>query len=312
MGPRDLFVDGIQVFRLLLVYCISLQKAGETNFELPGLTNYLYDNPFDDVHLMIFTTTKQFIGSSSVFPKRYTLKLDKGEYIVRAQIRHDDDSLLERYRDAVLIVKMKLASAINMECFDLEGCIRGDGNKLSTKKLKRNEVIDVFLSQIPEDKIPKNACAGSYLSGASTLPKLDAARSVVQYPVKYFFNEWGKKQAKGFSAVNIVKKKDDKVINTVQEMNDAARDVQIQWLSKFKDDSEAQECFDQLRIKYSDYLPLLQAMLKRLINAKNVNKNFSSVMSLADAVVAAARPDEVLAYLGVQKESNEKAVDIKT
>uniref|UniRef100_A0A915CJZ7 Tripeptidyl-peptidase 2 n=1 Tax=Parascaris univalens TaxID=6257 RepID=A0A915CJZ7_PARUN len=316
MGPRDLFDNGSQTFRLLLTYPFSIPKATEAFIELPGITNYLYENSFDDVHVMLFSSTKQFVGSSSSYPKRYPFKLEKGEYRARVQIRHEDESLLEKYRDTTLIVRTKLPTPINFECFAnlekflhrqqfwrapfaleedfcLSGAVRGDGKKLNGRVMKPGEVLTVFLGQLPEDKVPKNVTAGCCLQGMLTVPKIDMARSVVQYRVIYTFNEWGRRQAKGLSCVTLAKKRDESAANTLQAMN------------------EADELFEKLSVQYPNHLPLIQAQLKRLCDSKNSIRVREQVMSLVERVLAVTKPDEVLRYLGTKQECNENDVSLK-
>uniref|UniRef100_A0A915CK82 Tripeptidyl-peptidase 2 n=1 Tax=Parascaris univalens TaxID=6257 RepID=A0A915CK82_PARUN len=312
MGPRDLFDNGSQTFRLLLTYPFSIPKATEAFIELPGITNYLYENSFDDVHVMLFSSTKQFVGSSSSYPKRYPFKLEKGEYRARVQIRHEDESLLEKYRDTTLIVRTKLPTPINFECFaNLESAVRGDGKKLNGRVMKPGEVLTVFLGQLPEDKVPKNVTAGCCLQGMLTVPKIDMARSVVQYRVIYTFNEWGRRQAKGLSCVTLAKKRDESAANTLQAMNEALRDSQIMWMAKLKNPSEADELFEKLSVQYPNHLPLIQAQLKRLCDSKNSIRVREQVMSLVERVLAVTKPDEVLRYLGTKQECNENDVSLK-
>ncbi|VDM41821.1 unnamed protein product [Toxocara canis] len=312
LGPRDLFDNGSQTFRLLLTYPFSIPKATEAFMELPGITNYLYENSFDDVHIMLFTSTKQFIGSSSSFPKRYPFKLEKGEYRARAQIRHEDESLLEKYRDTTLIVRTKLSSPINLDCFaNLESAVRGDGKKLIGRGMKPGEILTVFVGQPPEDKIPKNVTAGCYLQGMLTIPKLEIARSVVQYRVTYTFNDWGRRQTKGLSCVTLAKKRDETAANTLQEMNESLRDAQIVWLTRLKNCSEADDLFDKLLAQYPNHLPLMQAQLKRLCDLKNSFRQREQVMAVVERVLDVTKPDDVLRYLGTKQESNENDISLK-
>uniref|UniRef100_A0A183DV00 TPPII domain-containing protein n=1 Tax=Gongylonema pulchrum TaxID=637853 RepID=A0A183DV00_9BILA len=133
-----------------------VQKASEANFELPGITDYLYESAFDDVHIMVFSTTKQYFGSSAAYPDRYVLKLEKGEYRARVQIRHEDATLLEKYRETILILKLKLATPISLDCFqNYESAVKGDGKKFGTKTLKPGEIATVYIGQFPDDKIMK-------------------------------------------------------------------------------------------------------------------------------------------------------------
>jgi hypothetical protein len=47
-----------------------VQKSGDVTLDLPGITNYLYENEFDCALLMVFTGSKQYLESTSAFPNR--------------------------------------------------------------------------------------------------------------------------------------------------------------------------------------------------------------------------------------------------
>uniref|UniRef100_A0A915PW83 Tripeptidyl-peptidase 2 n=1 Tax=Setaria digitata TaxID=48799 RepID=A0A915PW83_9BILA len=313
LGPRDLFFTGLQTYRLLLTYNFSLQKATDAHVELPGITDYLYESAFDDVHVMVFSTTKQYIGSSAPYPDRYLLKLEKGEYRVRVQIRHEDASLLEKYRETVLILKLKLASAINLDCFPkYESAVKGEGKKFGTRRMKPGEIATVYVGPIPEDKLPKLGWPGCYLTGALCLSDMELARSHVQYRVMYTFAEWSRKQTKAVSSVALVKKKEDFAPDSMQAMNEALRDFYIQWLGKLQDVADANDLYDHLIAENPKNLRIMQAQLKRLFDNKCNPENHSRILVLVDAILDAAKPDEVLKYLGSKHESNEGDLAIRT
>ncbi|KAM3727921.1 Tripeptidyl-peptidase [Dirofilaria immitis] len=312
LGSRDLFFTGLQTFRLLLTYNFSLQNTTDACVELPGITDYLYDSAFDDIHIMIFSTTKQYIGSSAPYPDRYTLKLEKGEYRVRVQIRHDDASLLERYREAVLILKLKLASAISLDCFsEYENAVKGEGKKFGTKRMKPGETGVVYTGPIPEDKLPKFGWPGCYLTGALCLSDIELARSHVQYRALYTFSEWSRKQTKVVSAVALVKKKEDFAPDSMQAMNEALREFYVQWLGKLQDIMDANDLYDHLIAENPKNLRIMQAQLKRLSDNKCNPENHSRILELVDAILNAAKPDEVLKYLGSKHESSESDIVIR-
>ncbi|KAL3990463.1 Tripeptidyl peptidase II family protein [Acanthocheilonema viteae] len=315
LGVRDLFFTGLQTFRLLLTYNFSLQKATDAYVELPGITDYLYESAFDDVHIMIFSTTKQYIGSSAPYPDRYPLKLEKGEYRVRVQIRHEDASLLEKYRETVLILRLKLASAISLDCFsdyEISGAVKGEGKKFGTKRMKPGEVGVVYIGPIPEDKLPKFGWPGCYLTGALCLSDMEIARSHVQYRVIYTFSEWSRKQIKTVSSIALMKKKEDFAADSMQAMNEALRDFYIQWLGKLQDVMDANDLYSHLIAENPKNLRIMQAQLKRLSGNRYNPENHSRILELVDAILDAAKPDEVLKYLGSKHENSESDIIIKT
>lgn len=51
------------------------------------------------------------------------------------------------------------------------------------------------------------------------IAKNDLVRKIVQYPITYVFSEKPQWHSKGHSSVNVVKKKDDALVNGLQIMN---------------------------------------------------------------------------------------------
>ncbi|CAF2177962.1 unnamed protein product [Rotaria magnacalcarata] len=74
----------------------SLLKASEIQVKCPYLYELLYDNEYDAALWMCFDTNKQYLGAGDVM-KDYSLKLEKGDFVIRIQIRHDKYDLLERF-----------------------------------------------------------------------------------------------------------------------------------------------------------------------------------------------------------------------
>ncbi|VDM52606.1 unnamed protein product [Angiostrongylus costaricensis] len=95
LGPRDLLADGKQVHRILLTYKININKSAEIRLDLPSVTSYLYESPYDCILFQLFSASKEFIGASSSFPERYTYKVEKGEYTAQVQVRHPNTDQLE-------------------------------------------------------------------------------------------------------------------------------------------------------------------------------------------------------------------------
>lgn len=86
LGCQDVFLPGIQVNRMLLSYkleckylafkkytAIPVNKPAEVAFELPGLSQYLYESPIDCLLFQVFNATKGYEGAASSFPDRVCL-----------------------------------------------------------------------------------------------------------------------------------------------------------------------------------------------------------------------------------------------
>uniref|UniRef100_A0A0N5AND1 Tripeptidyl-peptidase 2 n=1 Tax=Syphacia muris TaxID=451379 RepID=A0A0N5AND1_9BILA len=331
LGPRDLFHDGSQVFQLLLSYSFTLPKATEALFEIPGLTDYLYENPVDDIHIMIFFTTKEYVGSSSSYPKRHIMKLAKGEYCARVQIRHENESFLEKLQNLTLSLVTRLSTSINLDCFaDLDSALKNSGDRLANKCLKPDQLITVFLGQLSEEKLPENVCAGCYLLGALTIPKYECARSVVQYPVIYYFNEYGKRHAKGLASLTLVEKSDPSRCSQMKKMEvnldfrlvfllnlpDELRGVQIQWLEKLENHEEANRLFMKLNETFPDDIKLLMTQTKRFgqryIEFQDSKGLRDDILALIERILVIAKPEEVLKYLGLKQKSKDYDVTHKS
>uniref|UniRef100_A0A914CYN1 Tripeptidyl-peptidase 2 n=1 Tax=Acrobeloides nanus TaxID=290746 RepID=A0A914CYN1_9BILA len=153
LAARDLFDNGIQTFRLLLTYSFNVHKGGEYHFALPGLTEFLYECPLDCILVQIFTAGKHYIGASSSFPDRYSIKLEKGEFKALVQLRHEKDSFLEKFKDTPLIIKHKLAAPISLDIYStLDGAISGEGKKLTLYGLRPGQRTACYVPPVPEEK----------------------------------------------------------------------------------------------------------------------------------------------------------------
>ncbi|VDM98208.1 unnamed protein product [Thelazia callipaeda] len=303
LGSRDLFFNGLQTY---------LQKTSDGYVELPGITDYLYESVFDDVNIMVFSGTKQYIGSSGSFPDRYLLKLEKGDYRIRVQIRHENASFLEKYRDAVLILQLKLPSAITFDLFsNYKSAVQGEGKKFGIRKMKPGEMTTVYVGSLPEEKLPKIGWPGCYLLGSLSLADMEAARSNVQYQATYTFSEWNRKSVKTVSPVTLVKK-EDVAPDSIQAMKESLRDFHVQWIFKLHDVAEATDLYNRFIAENPNNLPVMLAQLKRLFSNKNKTNYHNQILELVDAILNLAKPDEVLKYLGSKHESNENGVALKT
>ncbi|GMT33259.1 hypothetical protein PFISCL1PPCAC_24556, partial [Pristionchus fissidentatus] len=235
LSNRDVFLDGTTIHRLLLSYKLNVAKQGDFQLELGGLTDFLDEVPVDCMLIQVFSTTKEFMGASGSYPGRYTHKLDKGEYRVQVQLRHEKEAVLDRLRDTPLSVIGKLSPALSLDLFTSPiAIIEGDTTKkVSTTSptiLPASHSNFYYVPHIVDDKLPKGVAAGSFFRG-TLMPYADNALSSaasVGIPVVFTMNEYGKRQPKTLAPVTLTAPKK----NSDQEMKEAFRDMQIEWIEK--------------------------------------------------------------------------------
>ncbi|KAI6243625.1 Tripeptidyl-peptidase 2 [Aphelenchoides fujianensis] len=279
LGTRDIFDNGIQILGLQLGYKFNVPKAAEY-------------------------TDQKFIYQSSSYPGRYFKKLEKGDYRVRVQIRHDSSKFLETLKDLPLQVESKLEKPITLDCYgSLHAAMKGEGKKQEKLAMGPGRHVRVYFAPIGEDKLPKGVRSGDLLLGHYTLLAEEQARKEVQYPLVYTLNEaGGKRNGKALSTV-VIESKAEKKKTPQEEVNESIRDHSIKLLSKAKDEKVAAEMFGDLSAKWPDHLPLLTAELARLHEQKK--RNVAAVVELADRIVKIANPDEIARFFGARNEENE-------
>ncbi|KAI6174091.1 Tripeptidyl-peptidase 2 [Aphelenchoides besseyi] len=304
LGPRDIFDNGIQMLGLQLGYKFNVPKAIEYTFSFPALTNLLYESPLDCVLIQIYQD-KKYIYQASSFPSRYAKKLEKGDYRVRVQLRHDSSVFLERYKDLSLQIQYKLEKPISLDCYGtFNDAFKGEGTKQAKLAMSPGRYVRCYFAPISEDKLPKGLKSGDLLIGSYTLVAEEQARKEIQFPVMYFVNEaGGKRIGKALSTVAIESKKTEKK-SAADEMNESLRDHSIQLLSKMKDEKVGEDLYNDLLQKWPNHLPLLSAQLTRLHEEKK--RNVKAIVELADKIIELSKPDEILRYFGSHNDENEE------
>lgn len=172
LGTRDIFDNGIQIDNLVLnykftgqlpllssaqkirhkiTYIILVSKTAEYSFHFPQFSDLLYESPVD-LAVHIYQESK-FVGQTGAYPERTSKKLEKGNYRLNVQLRHQNDSLLEKFKDLPCEIRWKLASPITLEGYHThEEAFKGEGKKITKLNMRGGRQIRCFFAPIPEDK----------------------------------------------------------------------------------------------------------------------------------------------------------------
>lgn len=95
-GERELYPEGEHVYLLTLDYPLKLDADAEITPQALPLNDKLYESVFEGQLLLLFDANKRFVTSTDAWPT--PVKLKKGEYVARLQVRHPEVALLEKLK----------------------------------------------------------------------------------------------------------------------------------------------------------------------------------------------------------------------
>ncbi|EYB87393.1 hypothetical protein Y032_0263g583 [Ancylostoma ceylanicum] len=312
LGPRDLMPNGKQIHRLMLVYKFNMLKSCEVRLELPGVTTYLYESPYDCVLMQLFSSSKEFIGASSSYPERYTYKVEKGEYTAHVQVRQPETSQLELLMDSPLHVRVHISPAISL---DVTSVPNGgdDAFKWVNKPLAPGQQTTLYAGSISDDKVPKviQVVGGCILTGSLFVVADTELKQADRSAVSYIFTEYSTRPSKALSMVTLREKKTDSTGQDEKDMNDAIRDTQISWLPKLKDPVAVERLYSELIAKHPTHLPLLLMKMKLLVDKKRSKTETETMNLIIQQILEQCQVEEVLKYFGARQDHNVEQIALK-
>lgn len=152
LGERDCWMQGRQIYQNQLSYALQLFKAQELSLHMPLLNDVLYESEFESQLWQLFDTNKLAVASGDANSAETMVKLEKGEYVLRLQVRHERRDLLEKVAEATMLATFKLATPITMEA-----CVSHRNAVHATKRfhlvtVARNTVRPIYLVPLTYDK----------------------------------------------------------------------------------------------------------------------------------------------------------------
>eukprot|EP00698_Gefionella_okellyi_P021016 TRINITY_DN6698_c0_g1_i1.p1 TRINITY_DN6698_c0_g1~~TRINITY_DN6698_c0_g1_i1.p1 ORF type:complete len:1274 (-),score=325.43 TRINITY_DN6698_c0_g1_i1:47-3868(-) len=303
-GQRDRLPDGRQISELVLEYSFNVPEAGDVLLRVPPINSYLYDAELESpVSFMLFDANKKFIGSSEYRPK--AIKLSKGDYVARVQMRHDDTELLNKFKSTLLIVDRALASAVTVTVHNDPRNAISATSPVTDIVSGRGARVQLFLTAPAQDKLPKEAALGDVLTGEVTFGK---ARAGV---------EGAGKRPNGYSLVFVVPPPvpaapaaSAKEASVGDEATDdiLLRDAKVARLIKHREGkrfADYDKLAAELRDTWSNHMPLLQDLLLR--NSDDATVPRTVVVEAANAVLAQIDTHAIAAHFGMRAPTNDPA-----
>ncbi|XP_013068571.2 tripeptidyl-peptidase 2-like isoform X1 [Biomphalaria glabrata] len=313
---RDQLKDGRQIHAIDLTYTFHLPKATEVTPDCALLSDTLYTSEYESQMWVMYDGNKQYIAAGDAYPSRYVVKLEKNDFTILLHIRHEKRDMLEKLKDLVLLVKMKLHSPIALDLYSNWQAAITSGKKLSSFTLQKGSRQPIFVSQLPEDKLPKGCAPGWYFTGHLTLAKDEPGKPKSGSKFKYFVSELPNK-----SKVN-GKKKEKEVKDstkdkfTLESMTEAIRDLKISWLAK-PPATASKSIFEELKKEFPKHLPVYIARLNALEAAtESYTRAEESVLqemiSVGKEAVQCIDSDALLTYFGMKTDTRPDSAAIKS
>jgi len=163
LGERDLFPGGRQVYELVLEYSFKLEEDGEATPQALIFNDYVYESQFESQLIQVYDAGKRYMGCTDAWPE--ALKLKKGSYTARLQVRHDSVPMLEKLKDIPLSLDRPLAKEIAVKAYpDFNGAVAASGD-FGARKLQGGMHRAIFFALAVDEKLPDHIKPGDLLLG---------------------------------------------------------------------------------------------------------------------------------------------------
>ncbi|KAG7205321.1 hypothetical protein KM043_007323 [Ampulex compressa] len=319
LRARDIIPPSRQIYELQLTYTFHIAKATEVTPNAALLSDLLYESEYESQMWMVYDSNKQLICCGDAYPSKYTIgKLEKGDYTLKMQVRHEKKDLLERLTDMTLLLNQKLSNSISLDVYASHSQAIIGGKKMVSGSIPAGHILPLYIAPLlNETKIPKNATLTGYLQGTVTFCKDDIGKKVDSHVFKYIMSEAIKKSSG--SGTKIEKEKTTKW----DEYNEALRDLKCNWLAKLDPGEYANLLYGELKNIFSYHLPVHTAMLTSLDStearhhvphddlSENAISLANQIITVADAVITNIDQDKLLAYFGLKNDQRDDAAKIK-
>lgn len=267
------------------------------------------------------------LQSGDAYSNSAYFKLDKGDYVIRLQVRHEKKELLEKVNEVVLQASFKLANSISIDVYkSFNNAVLGNGKKVSTIILPAGISKPFFLAPLPNEKITKNIVGqSSWFDGQIILSKDELGRKVDVHKFTYVISEGPIVKKNGSSPPKETKTKMD-------EYKEGLRNYKCDFIAKL-DGEDAENLYKEVIAANPNYigahLSLIQnvesgndmktqlpnAFYKQIrtidVNLDELKTKLSKVVKLATQVIEGVNQESLLSFYGIKADNRPDAAKIK-
>ncbi|GMH33052.1 hypothetical protein BSKO_00886 [Bryopsis sp. KO-2023] len=293
-AERDSLPESRILSKLNLSYKLTVTEAGKFTANFPMLNNQVYDAEVEGQLVMFYDENKKYIASSDIYPE--TVDLKKGDYTIKAMIRHEKPEFLEKLKAMPLILIRKLEKSVALPVYSTKGACVAAGPQFKGRELYVGETVNMVLGNTSED-LAKDCTPGSVLTGTMNLGMLTNGKGPAPSSVALTYTTPPAKPSSNNDNSDKAEEKDAK-----EKIVEAVRDAKIKVLEGLKviEDEEAYSALlAELKKDFPNHIPLLSAALKKLDTLKEEDRKgrLSDIVKAADEVVSAIDQTELAVFL---------------
>ncbi|CAG9800674.1 unnamed protein product [Chironomus riparius] len=326
LTKRDVIPNQRQIFQNVLTYNLHLSKAQELSLHAPLFNCILYESEFESQFWMLFDTNKMLIQSGDAYSNNTFFKLDKGDYVIKLQVRHEKKELLEKANEVVMQVYFKLPSSLNLDIYkSFNNAVLAGNKKVSSFLMSSGSTKAVYVTPLLNEKITKNIIGqSSWFEGTITFVKDEMGRKVDTHAFSYIITE-GPMVKKNGSSPKETKTK-------MEEFKEGLRNFKCDFISKL-DPEDAESLYKEVVSGNAGFvgvhLSLIQniengsdmknqlpsAFLKQIkdiaTNLDELKTKLSKIVKLSNQVIEGINQESLLSYYGMKADNRPDAVKIK-
>ncbi|XP_013176640.1 PREDICTED: tripeptidyl-peptidase 2 [Papilio xuthus] len=317
LTARDVIPPGRQIYQLINTYNFHIAKATEVSPIVSLLCDTLYESEYESQMWMLYNSCKQLMAVGDAYPSKYSVKLEKGEYVLRLGVRHDNRALLERLQELPVVIQQRLPQPITLDVYCSHSQAVTGGKKFTTAQLHSGHLLPLYIAPVPTDKLSRSTISvGQTLSGTVTFAKEESGRRVDVYVVRAAPCDPPRRTPAPHAHAHAPPRRHD-------EYADAHRDLAATWLAKLEGD-KLEQLYEEMLEKYPGYLGTHVAYLNSVDSPTDPKKLphaaeepdvttawCEQLITIADKVIKQIDQDKLLAYLGMKNDTRADATKIK-
>lgn len=152
-AERDVIPNGQrQIYQQIFTYSLNLAKAQEVALYAPLFSDVLYESEYESQFWLLFDANKMQVGCGDAGSKSSFIKLEKGDYVVRLQVRHEKREALEKIAEATMLAKFKLATPLSLDCYLSYKEAVQQGKKCTTFLVGCRAVRPIYIAPLANEK----------------------------------------------------------------------------------------------------------------------------------------------------------------
>ncbi|XP_050554700.1 tripeptidyl-peptidase 2 isoform X2 [Spodoptera frugiperda] len=314
LTARDVIPPSRQIYQLVNTYNFHIAKATEVSPIISLLCDMLYESEFESQMWMLYNSCKQLMATGDAYPSKYSVKLEKGDYTLRLNVRHDNRLLLEKLQELPAVIQQRLSTPITLDVYCSQAQALTGGKKYNSGSLASGNLLPLYFAALPADKVSRSSLSvGVSLSGSVSFPRDEGARRVSSHALQYVPVDYPRRAPAPR----------DKDKPKHEDYMDAYKDFTTGWLAKLEGD-KLEQVYEELVEKFPGYLGAHIAYLNALDSPTDAKKLphaneepdvtsawCEQLISISEKVIKAIDQDKLLAYLGMKNDSRSDANKIK-